>query len=322
MRVGARLSMAKLSLLLAVTAVVCLAQMPPVDSANYAAKVMELTGQVSVLKDATPWALNVGDLVQVRQLIMTGPDGQARFRVSDGSTFDVYPNSRVVFRKDAPNWRDLLDVLVGRVKVHIEHLYGPNPNKIQTPTAVISVRGTTFDVSVEDEDESTTVEVEEGLVEVQHALLPRGNSKLLTTGESIKVYRNVPIATNRIDKGDLARRVLRAAMDAVTTWESRIPRTGAGSTPNETGGDTGKKLPPPPPAPAPPPPPPAPPAPPAPGHFIDSGAFDAPAVDVLVVRQHPVETRFQKFRHAVWNAVVRFALGPAPGSDVIIALRQ
>jgi len=316
--------MAKLSLLLAVTAVVCLAQMPPADSANYAAKVMELTGQVSVLKDATPWALNVGDLVQVRQLIMTGPDGQARFRVSDGSTFDVYPNSRVVFRKDAPNWRDLLDVLVGRVKVHIEHLYGPNPNKIQTPTAVISVRGTTFDVSVEDEDESTTVEVEEGLVEVQHALLPRGNSKLLTTGESIKVYRNVPIATNRIDKGDLARRVLRAAMDAVTTWESRIPRTGAGagSTPSDTGGDTGKKLPPPPPAPAPPPPPPAPPAPPPPGHFIDSSASDASAVDVLVVRQHPVETRFQKFRHAVWNAVVRFALGPAPGSDVIIALRK
>src|ERR1700752_1847439 len=106
---------AKLSLLLAVASGVyplrCLAQMPPIDSGNYAAKVIELTGQVSILKDTTPWALQLGDLVQVKQLIITGPDGQARFQVSDGSTFDVYPNSRVVFRKNAPNWRDLLDVL-------------------------------------------------------------------------------------------------------------------------------------------------------------------------------------------------------------------
>src|ERR1700743_3383774 len=95
---------AKLSLLFAATTVVCLAQMPPIDSTAYAAKVITLTGQVSVLKDSEPWALMVGDTIQVKQLIMTGPDGQATFQVSDGSTFDVYPNSRVVFRKNAPNW--------------------------------------------------------------------------------------------------------------------------------------------------------------------------------------------------------------------------
>lgn len=214
---------AKLSLLLAATGVVSFGQIWSGDS-GYAAKCIEETGQVSVLKDSTPWALNVGDQIQVKQLIITGWDGQARFSVSDGSTFDVYPNSRVVFRKGGtPNWRDLLDVLVGRVRVHIEHLYGPNPNRVLTPTAVISVRGTTFDISVDDEDETTTVEVEEGTVEVQHALLPRGNSKTLTTGDSIRVYRNVPIAANRLDKGDLAKRVLRAAVDAINTWESRIP---------------------------------------------------------------------------------------------------
>ncbi len=80
-----------------------------------------MQGQVSVLKDSQPWAISIGDSVQVQQLILTGPDGQARFQVSDGSFFDVYPNSRVVFRKNPGNWKDLIDLLVGRVRVHIEH---------------------------------------------------------------------------------------------------------------------------------------------------------------------------------------------------------
>src|SRR4029077_2017573 len=117
-----------------------------------------------------------------------GPDGHALFQVSDGSSFEVYPNSQVVFRKNAPTWKDLIDLLVGRVRVHIEHLGNiPNPTRMMTPTAVISVRGTTFDVTVDDDDETTLVEVEEGQVAVQHALLPRGDARLLTTGESLKV---------------------------------------------------------------------------------------------------------------------------------------
>ncbi len=307
---------AKLSLLLAATAAVCLGQPLPSDSGLYAARVMELTGQVSVLKDSTPWALNVGDQIQVKQLIITGPDGQAKFQVSDGSTFDVYPNSRVVFRKNAPNWRDLLDVLVGRVKVHIEHMYGPNPNRVLTPTAVISVRGTTFDISVEEEDETTTVEVEEGLVEVQHALLPRGNIKLLTPSDGpLRVYRNEPIASSRIDKGNVAKRVMRAAVDAISTWESRIPRVGSAGP---TGpGDSGHKLPPPPvPTTTAPPPPPPPPA----GHFTDDSGDRN--LSVFVVHQHPAESRVRKITRVVWTAMARFLLGPEPGLDVMRAIQN
>jgi hypothetical protein len=250
-----RLFTAKLSLLFAATVPLCLAQMPPSDSGNYAAKVMTLTGQVSVLKDSQPWALAVGDSVQVRELILTGPDGHALFQVSDGSTFEVYPNARVVFRKNPPNWKDLLDVLVGRVRIHIEHFgANPNPNRVLTPTAVISVRGTTFDVSVSDDDETTLIEVEEGLVEVRHALLPGDAPKVVSTGESIRVYRNEPIADRLIDKGTVARQVLRAVVDAVSTVAIHT-RTGGvgGSVPV---GDTGKKIPPPPPPPPPGPPPP------------------------------------------------------------------
>ncbi len=247
--------MVVLLLLLAAMAAVCPAQFTPFDTGTYAAKVISQTGQVSVLKDTQPWALSVGDSVQIRDLILTGPDGHALLQVSDGSTFEVFPNSRVVFRKNPPNWKDLLDVLVGRVRVHIEHFGNvPNPNRVLTPTAVISVRGTTFDITVNDDDENTLVEVEDGQVEVQHALLPRGNSKLLSPGESLRVYRDEPIAARGIDKGNLARILLHSVANAAITMATHMPSSGGGGVGGSAGGvgDTQKVPPPPPPPPAPP----------------------------------------------------------------------
>jgi hypothetical protein len=144
--------------------------------------------------------------------------------------------------------------LVGRVRVHIEHMGSvPNPNRVLTPTAVISVRGTTFDITVDDDDETTLVEVEDGQVEVQHALLPRGNSKLLNPGESLRVYRNEPIART-VDKGNIARIVLRSIADAAATMATRMPSSGSAGSGSSSGGvgDT-QKVPPPPPPPPPPP---------------------------------------------------------------------
>jgi FecR protein len=263
MKRASRVCGGKLSLLAISAAVVCLGQLPPSDAGAYAAKVVTQSGQVSILKDSQPWALSVGDSVHVQDLIVTGPDGHALLQVSDGSAFEVYPNSRVVFRKNPPNWRDFLDVLVGRVRIHIEHLGNvPNPNRILTPTAVISVRGTIFDVSVNDDDETTLVEVEEGTVEVQHALLPRGNPKVLNSGDTLKVYRDEPLEAGLLDKGTVARQVLRAVVNAAATYLSRAPRLGSPGGVLGAGGAAGdtQKIPPPPPPPpapsAPPPPPP------------------------------------------------------------------
>jgi len=243
-------------LLMAATVVVCPAQNFQATPET-AAKVISLTGQVSVLRDSQSWVLNLGDQVQIQQVIVTGPDGFAKFQVSDGSTFEVYPNSNVVFRKNPPNWKDLLDVLVGRVKVHIEKLGGqPNFNRVITPTAVISVRGTTFDVSVEDEDESTIVTVEEGIVDVRHAL--KGDSKTLKTGEQIHVYRDLPLAQSFVDKGAVVERILRMLRDAVYTAATNTSRTPGTSIPGtQIPGQTGPPKPPtgpPPPPPIPPPP--------------------------------------------------------------------
>jgi hypothetical protein len=216
---------AKLSLLLAVTAAVCLAQLP--SPSEFAATALTVEGQVSYLKDGrVPWLISVGDRIPMQTDVVTGPNGHAIFQVSDGSTFEVYPNSLATFRKNSGNWRDLIDLYYGRIRVHIEHLLGPNPNNVHTPTAVISVRGTTFDVTVEDDTETTQVDVEEGTVSVTHALMY--GEKTLTDGQSIRVERNIPIAAAGLDKVNIFRRIGRAAMDAAVTWAQGRGRIGIG----------------------------------------------------------------------------------------------
>ncbi len=229
---------------------------PSAFAQDGAAKIETMNGQVSVLRDDSPWALHVGDIVQPQQTIITGSDGYALLRVADGSTFEVFPNARVVFRDTPGNWKDLLEVFLGRVKIHIEKIGGqPNYNKVYTPTAVVSVRGTIFDVVVEDEDATTLVSVEEGQVGVRHALLPPFVDRLVNAGESIRVYRNQPLAANSVDKSGFTRGVLRAAADAMyqimyrTHGVAGVPvggaggGTGGGAGAGAGGGGTGEKGP-------------------------------------------------------------------------------
>src|ERR1017187_2829931 len=230
----------------------------PIHAESGAAKVITLNGQVSVLRDDSPWVLNVGDSVQPRQIVITGPDGFAVFQVSDGSTFEVFPNARVVFRENAGSWMDLLDVLLGRVKVHIQKLGGqPNYNRVRTPTAVISVRGTVFDVAVEDEDDTTLISVEEGQVGVQHLLKP-GPERILNEGESIRVFRDQPLAMAAVDKNSVFREVLRRAEQAMyeIVYRTPLPGTGGGTgipCPNGVGPSCDNRHPTPPPTKPPPP---------------------------------------------------------------------
>ena len=136
----------------------------------------------------------------------------------------------------------------------------PNHNRVRTPTAVISVRGTIFDVNVEDDGDTTFVMVEEGLVYVEHVLLRTGKGIPLAPGQSIRVYKNVPLAQSNIDKGTVMQEVARGLARAL--YEVMLGRQRGGATgssiPTSTGGgsvgDTKAPTPPPPPPPGPPPP--------------------------------------------------------------------
>jgi hypothetical protein len=222
-------------LLLAVALGVCFAQAPPAFPTDSAAVVTALAGSVSVLRDSTPWALAEGSPIRPGQLVITGPDGYARFQLSDGSTFEVFPNSKVVFRNNPGNWKDLLDLVLGRIKVQIQKLGGqPNYNRVHTPTAIISVRGTIFDVTVDDGD-STLVVVEEGQVEVAHRRIP--GSKLLNAGEWLRISKDEPLA-RKVEKGSVIKAVLRAASDAIYVILTNPGPTSRGGGSSTSGGSS------------------------------------------------------------------------------------
>ncbi len=215
----------------------------PLHAQSVNAVVLTQAGQVSVMKDPRGLAepLYVGDAVKPQWIVVTGPDSYAQFQVSDGSTFEVFSNTRMVFRPSLGNWQNLLDVWIGRVKVFIQHAPGvPNPNQVSSPTAVISVRGTVFDVVVEDDDGTTQVTVDEGVVGVRN-LTAYGDGVTLTQGQVVRVYRNVPLAKAQLDKGNLIRIAFEKARQAAIL----LPRSPGGGGPVAgvpgTGGAQGDK---------------------------------------------------------------------------------
>ncbi len=231
---------------------------PSYAQIDSAATVIEAEGSISVLRDAQEWALFEGDAVEVGQTIISGADGWATLAVSDGSSFLVYPNSRVVFRKNPGSLGDLIDIFLGRVKIHIERLGGePNPTRIYTPTAVISVRGTTFEVAVED-NEVTTVSVEEGLVAVRHALMPSNRETLVSAGQSLIVDPYQPLAKSGVDGIRAAEFGEDALRVFASIWRRLGNRGGDGGGSSSGGGGTPPPLPTDEEAPTPPPAPPPP----------------------------------------------------------------
>jgi hypothetical protein len=188
------------------------------------------SGDVSQLGDRAGYRVTIKPcgIVNQQQVIKTGPDGYAKFQVSDGSTFEVFPNSEVTFRKTY-GIGDLLNVWMGKVKVYIQHLPGiPNPNNVSTPTALISVRGTIFDVDVQDMEGTTFVTLDEGIVDVRHLRVASGVVRL-KPGESIQVLPNTPLVPLAHDRGFILRQVLKGVEDAVRQAVYERPgNTGAG----------------------------------------------------------------------------------------------
>ncbi|MBZ5522412.1 MAG: FecR family protein [Acidobacteriia bacterium] len=160
----------------------------PAVSAPFAgATISDIRGRVSIqlpgqagLSEPTR-----GTLLPPETTISTD-DGRLLLRLSDGSDILVRPHTRLVLKQPETNaWR-YLQLLIGRIHTQIQkHLGGTPPLQIGTPSAVISVRGTVFDVEV-DRRGVTEVDVDEGIVELD-SLSGRGEPVMITAGLSSRV---------------------------------------------------------------------------------------------------------------------------------------
>ncbi len=137
-------------------------------------KVLSSEGQVEIRRDSTgkvmtqAIAFKPNDDLFAGDTIITGKNGKLVLALSDGSQAVVAPKTTLVIQDLTQSPRTLFQMLKGKTRIHIEKLGGqPNPYRVNTPTAVIAVRGTIFDVEVSDDE--TQVYLHEGAVDVFNA---------------------------------------------------------------------------------------------------------------------------------------------------------
>jgi hypothetical protein len=126
-----------------------------------------------------------GEQLPAGTILDTG-GGRLLLRLSDGSEVLVRPHTRLQLQQPSFADRSYFQLLLGRIRAFISKRTGGTvPFELGTPSAVIAVRGTQFDVEVNRRN-VTEVDVIDGLVEVS-GRNPAAGSVLLEPGFSTRV---------------------------------------------------------------------------------------------------------------------------------------
>jgi len=169
------------------------AGLPPAPFAG--AVISEWKGDVHVQLPGTNMSRPMRGQVLVAGTVLETGDGRLVLILRiDESEILVQPHTRLVVREPAPgNW-NAVEILLGRVRAYIrKRTGGAPPFQMGTPSAVIAVRGTRFDVEVNGHGVSE-VDVFDGLVEVASSTIP-GSAVLVSPGFSTRVGMGTPPET-------------------------------------------------------------------------------------------------------------------------------
>ena len=131
----------------------------------------------------------VDDVLRAGDTIVTRGGGRLVLGLSDGSQAIIGEKTTVEIENLNGSPRTIFNLLRGKTRVVIEKVGGrPNPYRVNTPTAIIAVRGTVFDVIVKQDE--TQVFTHEGQVEVislaaldQPVLLSAGHKTRVRAGQ-------------------------------------------------------------------------------------------------------------------------------------------
>src|SRR5467141_1009994 len=125
-----------------------------------------------------------GEQLPPGTILDTG-SGRLLLRLSDGSEVIVRAHTRLQVQQPSLTDPSYFQLLLGRIRALIYKRTGGVPFELGTPSAVIAVRGTQFDVEVNPRN-VTEVDVVDGLVEV-YGRNASGGSVLLEPGFSTRV---------------------------------------------------------------------------------------------------------------------------------------
>ncbi len=155
------------------------------------AHVMSSSGTVEIQRRAqgqatlTNISYQVNDELVAGDVIKTHRGGRMVLGLSDGSQAIISENTTVEITDLSQSPRTIFNLLRGKTRIKIEKVGGrPNPYRVNTPTAVIAVRGTLFDVFASDSE--TQVFVHEGEVAVSNLRVP-DRPVILTPGNRTRV---------------------------------------------------------------------------------------------------------------------------------------
>jgi hypothetical protein len=162
-------------------------QATPAVSAPYAgATISDFKGKVSIQLPAQAFSSPLRGEVLPPDTTVSTDEGRLLLKLSDGSDVLVRPYTKLLLKQPETNGWKYFQIVLGRVRTQIQKRLGGSPAfQIGTPSAVISVRGTKFDVEV-DRRGFTQVDVDEGVVELE-AVTGRGESVMITAGFSSRV---------------------------------------------------------------------------------------------------------------------------------------
>lgn len=125
----------------------------------------EVRSKVVVDSGGTSAQAEPGAPARGGDVVRTGWRGQATVSVDAyASRFEIYPGSRVKLASERPGVIVLLER--GRIKAMFDAFAGKDERIVETPGALLAVRGTRYGVEV-DASGDTVVSVFEGLVEVR-----------------------------------------------------------------------------------------------------------------------------------------------------------
>src|SRR5216684_1921412 len=158
----------------------------PATAAIAGASIAEWKGNIRLnLPGQSPSNPLRGEQLPPGTILDTG-SGRLLLRLSDGSEVLVRAHTRLQVQQPSLTDPSYFQLLLGRVRAFInKRTGGAVPFELGTPSAVIAVRGTEFDVEVNPRN-VTEVDVVDGLVEV-YGRNAGGGSVLLEPGFSTRV---------------------------------------------------------------------------------------------------------------------------------------
>jgi hypothetical protein len=174
---------------------------PGPDSPRKAGELTEAKGQIRAKRGPDPErTLATGNPVYVEDDLATGPEDKGRVTFGDGSTLDIGPDSRVLmadFTFDPANI-DASKQAIRMAKGMFRYVSGkvvqndPARLRLESPLAVIGIRGTTLDHKIVTETKTVKGVPTETVKEELHALRASHNSQVVVDQQGLKSILTKP----------------------------------------------------------------------------------------------------------------------------------